>query len=302
MELSKRMQVYLAPVAPEVLAQYPAEWLPQVQEGEPIVCIGVRTGANGEDIPILVGAKQAAQMYGKDIVDPALYDVSDPKADAMLEATDPTVEHGPAQMLEKLADEVAGVEENGPQLFQTGEAEADTEAEITDADAGPQTLFHDVKAAPVKVGDVYTEQPDQPDVVKQIDTGLAQALEKGESMVRIQLNPENLGSVTVEITRSAEGLIRVALSAHSGETRGLLERHAGELQGMIANRTQQDVEVNVQHSQEGQQGQNQQNPYDGRNGSGQGGQEERRQPRREQSGDSRDFMQQLRLGLIPGDE
>lgn len=301
-ELSKRMQVYLAPVAPEVLAQYPAEWLPQVQEGEPIVCIGVRTGANGEDIPILVGAKQAAQMYGKDIVDPALYDVSDPKADAMLEATDPTVEHGPAQMLEKLADEVAGVEENGPQLFQTGEAEADTEAEITDADAGPQTLFHDVKAAPVKVGDVYTEQPDQPDVVKQIDTGLAQALEKGESMVRIQLNPENLGSVTVEITRSAEGLIRVALSAHSGETRGLLERHAGELQGMIANRTQQDVEVNVQHSQEGQQGQNQQNPYDGRNGSGQGGQEERRQPRREQSGDSRDFMQQLRLGLIPGDE
>ena len=118
----------------------------------------------------------------------------------------------------------------------------------------------------------------------------------------IQLNPENLGSVTVEITRSAEGLIRVALSAHSGETRGLLERHAGELQGMIANRTQQDVEVNVQHSQEGQQGQNQQNPYDGRNGSGQGGQEERRQPRREQSGDSRDFMQQLRLGLIPGDE
>ena len=301
-ELSKRMQVYLAPVAPEVLAQYPAEWLPQVQEGEPIVCIGVRTGANGEDIPILVGAKQAAQMYGKDIVDPALYDVSDPKADAMLEATDPTVEHGPAQMLEKLADEVAGVEENGPQLFQTGEAGADTEAEITDADVGPQTLFHDVKAAPVKVGDVYTEQPDQPDVAKQIDTGLAQALEKGESMVRIQLNPENLGSVTVEITRSAEGLIRVALSAHSGETRGLLERHAGELQGMIANRTQQDVEVNVQHSQEGQQGQNQQNPYDGRNGSGQGGQEERRQPRRGQSGDSRDFMQQLRLGLIPGDE
>ena len=131
---------------------------------------------------------------------------------------------------------------------------------------------------------------------------IIQALEKGESMVRIQLNPENLGSVTVEITRSAAGLIRVALSAHSGETRGLLERHAGELQGMIANRTQQDVEVNVQHSQEGQQGQNQQNPYDGRSGSGQGGQEERRQPRREQSGDSRDFMQQLRLGLIPGDE
>ena len=302
-EASKRMQVYLAPVAPEVLAQYPAEWLPQVQEGEPIVCIGVRTGANGEDIPILVGAKQAAQMYGKDIVDPALYDVSDPEADAILEATDPTVEHGPAQMLEKLADQVAGTEEKAPELFQAKETDADTEVEITDADAGPQQLFHDVEAAPVKVGEAYdVEQADKADVAQQIDNGLAQALEKGESMVRIQLTPENLGSVTVEITRSAEGIIRVALSAHSSETRGLLERHAGELQGMLADRTRQDVEVNVQHNQESQQGQNQQNPYDGRNGHGQGGQEERRQQRREHSGSGQDFMQQLRLGLIPAEE
>ena len=305
-EMSKRMQrmqVYLAPVAPEVLAQYPAEWLPQVQEGEPIVCIGVRTGANGEDIPILVGARQAAQMYGKEMVDPALYDVSDPEADAILEATDPTVEHGPAQMLEKLADEVAGVEREAVEAVRPQTQEDGVEAEITYTDQAPQQLFHDVEAAPVKVGEVYDmEQADKADVARQIDTGLAQALRNGESMVRIQLTPENLGSVTVEITRSAEGLIRVALTAHSGETRGLLERHAGELQGMIASRTQQEVEVNVQQNQESQQGQNPQNPYDGRNGHSQGGQEERRQSRREHTGDSRDFMQQLRLGLIPDGE
>lgn len=305
-EMSKRMQrmqVYLAPVAPEVLAQYPAEWLPQVQEGEPIVCIGVRTGANGEDIPILVGARQAVQMYGKEMVDPALYDVSDPEADAILEATDPTVEHGPAQMLEKLADEVAGVEREAVEAVRPQTQEDGVEAEITYTDQAPQQLFHDVEAAPVKVGEVYDmEQADKADVARQIDTGLAQALRNGESMVRIQLTPENLGSVTVEITRSAEGLIRVALTAHSGETRGLLERHAGELQGMIASRTQQEVEVNVQQNQESQQGQNQQNPYDGRNGHSQGGQEERRQSRREHTGDSRDFMQQLRLGLIPDGE
>ena len=116
-------------------------------------------GPDVQFIPV-TGLDESQMRQLQELIDPVYeMDVSDPEADALLEATDPTVEHGPAQMLEKLADEVAGVEENGPQLFQTGEAGADTEAEITDADVGPQTLFHDVKAAPVKVGDVYTEQP-----------------------------------------------------------------------------------------------------------------------------------------------
>ncbi len=260
-------------------------------------------GGGLERIPTEEGAAMQEQGNGTiPAAQPQVMDVSDPEADAILETTDPTVEHGPAQMLEKLADQVAGTEEKAPELFQAKETDADTEVEITDADQGPQQLFHDVKAAPVKVGEAYdVEQADKADVAKQIDTGLAQALEQGESMVRIQLTPENLGSVTVEITRSAEGLIRVALNAHSGETRSLLERHAGELQGLLSSRTQQDVEVNIQHNQESQQNQNQ-HPYDGHNGHGQSGQEERRQSRREQPEHGQDFMQQLRLGLIPADE
>lgn len=283
--------------------------LPDGQMYQPGEYVEVWTPVGPQFFPI-TGLDEAQTQELQQILSSAgaaqVMDVSDPEADAILEATDPNAEHGPAQMLEKLADEVAGVkEEKEPQIFQTEAADGDKdpEVEITDADQGPQQLFHDVKAAPVKVGEIYEpEQTDKADVARQIDTGLAQALEKGESMVRIQLTPENLGSVTVEITRSAEGIIRVALSAHSTETRGLLERHAGELQGLLASRTQQDVEVNVQHNQESQQGQNQQNPYDGRSGNGQGGQEERRQPRREQSGHGQDFIQQLRLGLIPADE
>lgn len=268
-------------------------------------------GGGLERIPTEEGAAMQEQGNGTiPAAQPEVMDVSDPEADAILEATDPNVEHGPARMLEKLADEVAGVEEQEkPRMFQAkaadedAGADTDMEVELTDVDQGPRQLFHDVKAAPVKVGETYdVEQADKADVARQVDAGLAQALEKGESMVRIQLTPENLGSVTVEITHSAEGIIRVALSAHSTETRGLLERHAGELQGLLANRTRQDVEVNVQQSQEGQQNQNQQNPYDGRSGNGQGGQEERRQPRREQAKHGQDFMQQLRLGLIPTDE
>lgn len=171
----------------------------------------------------------------------------------------------------------------------------DNDIEVVDAEQAPRRVFEDVKAAPVKVGETYrSEEAQQPDVASQIDQKLAQALQKGESQVRVQLNPESLGSVTVEISQSADGILRVALSAHSGETRGLLERHAAHLQGMLADRTQQTVQVEVQRQQESQQGQN--HSYDGHNGHSQGGQQH--QPRREHSG-SQDFFQQLRLGLIP---
>ena len=279
-EGSKRLQAYLVPLTPEQLSQIPAQYLPEVQEGEPIVCIGVQTGENGEDIPVLVGAGEAAQRYGKQVVLPEQpVEAGDPEADAMLEATGPNVEHGPAKLLEEAASEEAGrttgeaVKEAQPQAARD---DADTQVEVVDA-----------------------EQADEADVVKQVDNQLIQAMQKGESMVRIQLNPERLGSVTVEITRSAEGILHVALSAHSAETRGLLERHAGDLQGMLSSRGQ-EVQVDVQRQQESQQGQNQQHQnYDGHNGHAQDGQE-RRQQRREHTS-TQDFMQQLRLGLIPAD-
>lgn len=228
-------------------------------------------------------------------------DVSDPEADAILEATAPGADNSPAAMLEKVTAEQFGKEvKQVAQEAQPQEGEDDPEAELLDVQQGPRQLFHDVEAAPVKVGDVYAEQAEEPDVARQISTQLTQALQKGESMVRIQLTPEHLGSVTVEITQSADGILRVALSAHSAETRGLLEKHAGDLQGMLSSRGQ-EVQVDVQRQQESQQNQNQQHQqnYDGRNGHAQDGQD-RRQQRREHTS-PQDFMQQLRLGLIPAD-
>ena len=239
-------------------------------------------------------------------------DVSDPEADAMLEATDPTVDHSPAALLEKATAEQFGKEVESametvrPKAVEAVEAaeaveQSDDplmEMEATGAQQAPQPVFRDVKAVPVKVGEVdRAPETQEPDVARQVDDGVAQAMAKGESLVRIQLNPENLGSVTVEITRSAEGIIRVALNAHSGETRNLLERHAGELQGLLSSRTQQNVEVNVQRQQESQQNQN--HNYDGHNGHAQDG--EHRQRRQQEQSGSQDFIQQLRLGLIPVD-
>lgn len=230
-------------------------------------------------------------------------DVPDPEADAILEATAPGADNSPAAMLEK-----ATAEQFGKEVRQTAEdaqpkdGEDDQQVQLLDAQQAPRQLFQNVEAAPVKVGEAYdAQQAQEPDVAKQIDAQLAQALQRGEPLVRIQLTPEHLGSVTVEISQSADGILRVALSAHSAETRGLLERHAGDLQGMLSSRGQ-EVQVEVQRQQESQQGQNQQHQqnYDGRNGHAQDGQE-RRQQRREHTS-AQDFMQQLRLGLIPADE
>ncbi len=254
-------------------------------------------GADVQFIPVAgLDEGQAQELQGLLEGMGQTIDVSDPEADALLEATDPTVEHSPAQLLEKAVVRQAGkameqaVEEAKPQ-----DTDNDTQVELIDVDQGPRQIFHDVKAAPIKVGEA--PEMEQADPIQQIDTQLAQALQKGESVVRIQLTPENLGEVTVEISRSAEGVLRVALSASSADTRSLLERHAGDLQGMLSGRTEQSVEVSVQRQQESQQDQNQQHSYDGHNGSAQDGQDRRRQQREHTTPE--DFMQQLRLGLIP---
>ena len=265
-------------------------------------------GSSVEIIPITdldeAGMQQLQQLLDN-VYSLGTIDVSDPEADAMLEATDPTVDHSPAALLEKVTAEQFGkVVSDTVEAARPEKADADTEqgdsfaAEVIDAQQAPQPVFHDVKAVPVKVGEVdRAPEAEETNVVSQVDNGVAQAMAKGESMVRIQLNPENLGSVTVEITRSAEGIIRVALNAHSGETRSLLERHAGELQGLLGSRTQQNVEVSVQRQQESQQNHN--HSYDGHNGHAQDG--EHRQRRQQEQAGSQDFMQQLRLGLIPTD-
>ena len=268
------------------------------QPGEYVLA---HVGGQTEIIPT-TGLEPWEQLQVQQLLNNAeqVVDVSDPEADALLEATDPTVEHGPAQLLEKVVNEQVGkTAESAVEKVQPQETDDDAQVELLDAQQAPRQIFQDVEAAPVKVGETYdAQQTQEPDVAKQIDAQLAQALQKGESVVRIQLTPERLGTVTVEISQNASGIMHVALSAHSAETRGLLERHAGDLQGMLSSRGQ-EVQVDVQRQQESQQNQNQQHSYDGHNGHAQDGQERRRQQREHTSPE--DFMQQLRLGLIPDD-
>lgn len=160
------------------------------------------------------------------------------------------------------------------------------------------SLFGQVESVPVKVGEV--DQPQQTentqDVETQLKDGLTQALRNGDTKVEIQLNPVELGSVKIEVTRSAEGALYVVLTAERTQTQGLLERHAAGLQSMLMGSSgTEDVQVQINRQQEGQQAENQN--YDGSSGNGREGRQQ--EHRRQQPSENADFLQQLRLGLVP---
>lgn len=185
-----------------------------------------------------------------------------------------------------------------PQVQQQQEETGEITVEY--GEVKPEPVFHDVEAAPIKVSDTaqVRETEETPDVDRQLDSRLTQALLQGETRVELQLTPEHLGAVKVEITRTAEGTLHVSLSTQNGQTRTLLEKHASDLQNSLGARTQDQVRVEVNKQEESQR--RDQNPYEGHNGQGQQQQEHRRRQRQTHSGE--DFLQQLRLGLIPVEE
>ncbi len=194
----------------------------------------------------------------------------------------------------EIAPEAESLPVESVQVQQGGEEEEGLENPDLPQSAEP--VFRDVKATPIKVGEAQQpEQSQKADINQQIAGPLNQALAQGQTKVEIHLNPEYLGSVKVEIFQSAEGILRVALTAESSETRGLLEKHAANLQSLLSGREQQGVEVEIQRQQP-QEGQNQNHlNEDGRNGQNQ----QQRQQRRQQNDDGQDFLQKLRLGLAP---
>lgn len=161
-------------------------------------------------------------------------------------------------------------------------------------EAEPEAVFHDVEAAPIKVGETARETSD---VEQQLGSRLTQALEQGETRVQLQLTPEHLGAVKVEITHTAEGTVRVALSALRSETRSLLEKHADGLREALGGKTRSQVQVEVRKDEGSQRRDD--HPYEGHNGQNRQQQEQRRQARPQRTVD---FLQQLRLGLIMEDE
>jgi len=182
---------------------------------------------------------------------------------------------------------------------QQGQAEEGSE----EAAAAAQTpVFAHSEAVPVKV--MEAEQPleaQADDAAEQLAQKINQALAQGESRVTLNLSPANLGNLTVEISRMADGTLSVILSVITEKAAGLLEKHSGSLQSLLAgNMPGGMVRVEVENRTPDENAQQFLNPEQ-QEREGQQQPDSQRQ-RRQDGQQATDFMQQLRLGLISLDE
>ena len=176
--------------------------------------------------------------------------------------------------------------------------ELHAESRTEQADVEPQPVFRDIKAVPVKVGEVYQAEPTVENGVELKDLGdtLTQAIDRGENRLELQLQPAELGRIRVEMRWSDEGALHVILHAESTRTQNLLEKDMAGLQTLLGRETQQEVKVELPRQQEAPR----QSFDDGRQN---GGQQHHQQEQRQSSRHSgQDFLHQLRLGLIPAEE
>lgn len=194
------------------------------------------------------------------------------------------------------------VKEALPIVQESPEKEETEQKNTIDVSVSAETpLFREVQTAPIKVAETESpaEAAEASDVKLQVESGLADALEKGESKVEIKLEPEALGKVTIEITQRGGEEVNIVLKAESFHTQRLLERHVSDLHMFLADRGQKVDQVEIQRWQESQQSDNNRNFYQDQN-EGHG----RRQPQEQRKHAERneDFLHQLRLGLVPLEE
>lgn len=160
-------------------------------------------------------------------------------------------------------------------------------------------VFRDIDGIPVKVGEapVLEQSGKEQPVEAQLFERLSTAVDRGETKVDIQLEPENLGHVQVEMTWSKDGALRVSMHAESSQTQKLLERDVAGLEVLLSRNGQQEVTVEVNRQQESAR-------QDLDDGHPHGGSQQEQQPDHpnKQKREGQDFLQQLRLGLIPVDE
>lgn len=154
-------------------------------------------------------------------------------------------------------------------------------------------LFRDLREIPVKVGDGPALEAETPGLESRLAERLAAELDAGSETLVLKLTPEQLGTVTVELTRTADGGLTVALHASTQRAANLLADHASSLGGLLRANQQGPVRIEVHTPEQADQQQQQQRE------DGQGGHHPQQQERRNHHAHTQDFLQQLRLGILP---
>ncbi len=174
------------------------------------------------------------------------------------------------------------------------EVQQDGEVDLDQNNIGSQ-LFKDVKTTPVKVGETQVVDTS----TETFDANLAKAVTTADMMgaekITLQLSPASLGNVTIEMSRTPEGVLNVIFITETDTAAKLINEHSSKLGALLLNTSTDQVKVEVQQSAESEQGnwqQQQDNPNrhsQGNNGQGEAKKQEESNPF--------DFMQRLRLGL-----
>lgn len=276
----------------------------QVQEAQPRL---------GTAEPATVSAVSAAVQQGTELQNdapgqfPQLPRTAQQAADQPEPGTQPRI-----PMQQPAAVQTASANENAPAVQITAQATAEDTAQDTEsglsqaprkddmqirytASGENRPLFRQVEATPVKVGQPPTVDTQSPALDARLADEIGKKLDSGAQRMVIRLTPENLGAVTVDLTRSGDGSIQVVLHTATDKAADLLTQHSAALGQMLQTGTQNPVQVKVlQHHEENQYLQQHQDQSGGRNS----GQEQQQRRNREDD----DFLQQLRLGLVPADE
>ena len=211
------------------------------------------------------------------------------------------VEEQPKVEAEAVTEEAGARETGRPEVTvqRSNEGERSQDEEV-DADIG-QPVFRDAKAAPVKVADVQRPvDAQEPQAPQQIANHVVDALEQGQNMVRIQLNPANLGSVTIELTRDAAGVISIVMTPETARAAEILTQNSSSLMMALTEKGEFTASIAIVVPENNENAGMMMNP-DGHNGNAQEDEEDGKKKKhddRTEGVNAADFLSQLRLGLV----
>lgn len=208
------------------------------------------------------------------------------------------------EVTEEQIEETPIIEEMIVQGEQVEEETAEEQAEVIQWDS---PLFGYLNTTPVKVAqpEQTAETPiplEAEDGMEQLGGRIEQVLveeDTGTSHIELTLDPPSLGKISVELTHTEDGTLRILIHASTSRAAEILDRSASGLQHLLTSYARPNVQVEVEQPQEGLQ--HILNP-DAQNGQQQQRQQQRRQQQQQPEHVAHDFIQQLRLGLVGGVE
>lgn len=161
--------------------------------------------------------------------------------------------------------------------------------EIKQTEVQNTPLFQNVESTPIKVGEkapvLDTQSPNMEQDLKDI---IKYNLKADGDKIEIQLNPSNLGKITVELVQK-DGSMSVLVTAENSKTLSLLAQHAGGIETMMQERLSQPVQVFIEQQQPEQQFNDSQKQNNRQN--------QNNQNNKPSKDEQQNFIDQLRLGL-----